>query len=113
MKIKYRGFILEVKTAEDFGGETNTYYSAIRETDKALMINMYKNGFVAHKPIMDDMKQDIDRYYINIYTISYLVSTEKSMEDWLNDFEDWLENRGETIYGTIKPYTPERGDDDF
>jgi hypothetical protein len=113
MEVKYRGFTLEIKTASDMIGETNTYYSATRDKDQKLMVNMFEYGVVDFEPIINSLKVDIDDYYLNTYEIDYLVNTEKSMQEWLDDFIVWLESRNETIGGTIKPYVPTRSDDDF
>lgn len=41
------------------------------------------------------------------YEVSYILTTNQEMVDWLHDFQDWLESRGETIGGTIGPYVEE------
>lgn len=38
------------------------------------------------------------------YEVNYILTTDKEMTDWLHDFQDWLESRGETIGGTIGPF---------
>jgi len=38
-----------------------------------------------------------------MYDIDYVLTTDKEMEYWLNDFIEWLESRDETICGIIKP----------
>lgn len=42
-----------------------------------------------------------------MYEIKYILNTDKEMEEWLNDFIDWLESRDETICGTIEPLKEE------
>ena len=39
-----------------------------------------------------------------MYEIKYLLTSDKEMEEWLNDFLEWLESRDEEICGTIQPY---------
>lgn len=42
-----------------------------------------------------------------MYEINYIINTDKEMEEWLSDFQSWLEIRNERICGTIKPLKEE------
>ena len=108
MKTTYRGFTLEVKIESG-----TTYYNAIRNEDNRLMVNLYSHGVLSEEPIIEQMKQDIDEYYFNRYKANFIITTEKLMGEWLNDFQGWLESRNETMGGTIEPYVTSRADDDF
>jgi hypothetical protein len=42
-----------------------------------------------------------------MYEINYLLTTNKEMTEWLDDFIEWLESRNETVCGGIGPYVEE------
>ena len=42
-----------------------------------------------------------------MYEINYLLTTNKEMTEWLDEFVEWLESRNETVGGTIGPYVEE------
>ena len=42
-----------------------------------------------------------------MYEINYLLTTDKEMTEWLDEFIEWLESRNETVGGTIGPYVEE------
>jgi len=42
-----------------------------------------------------------------MYEINYLLTTDKEMTEWLDEFVDWLESRNETVCGGIGPYVEE------
>ena len=52
---------------------------------------------------MKKVKPESKTYIKNLYKIEYYLSTNKSMENWLDDFTDWLKSRHEAIGGTIGP----------
>lgn len=41
------------------------------------------------------------------YELEHLITTDKDILEWIQDFQAWLESRGETSGGTIRPYVEE------
>jgi hypothetical protein len=44
-------------------------------------------------------------------TINGAVNTEKTMDEWLNDFIQWLESRNECFFGFTKDYEDNEEDE--
>lgn len=41
------------------------------------------------------------------YELEHLITTDKEILEWLHDFQDWLESRGESSGGTIQRHIEE------
>ena len=66
MKIKYRGFELEVKKERSLGGDYPLYITAYRLEDGYEYISEYEYSEEKVKDRMDSLKNNIDDYYDSI-----------------------------------------------
>ena len=63
MKVKYRGFEIDVKREQAMGGWDSLYYTVIRIEDRWIWQDSFRDSDMPVRELIQELKESVDEYH--------------------------------------------------